>query len=192
MSRLGRSIAHALVRLYPATWRRRYEGELHDLVDDGDAGIRDAVDVAAGAASQHLREGATMRFEPAVRHPHAFALLAALVIAPTAAVVVVSLIGHELGVTAVATLTDPLVAALDSAPRVVDLGLVLAPLLAFGLAALPLFDARVERGNGGDRPALAVRIHAVGLNLVICAVAAIIGAALVGHILVESVLQVGA
>ena len=43
-----------------------------------------------------------MRFEPARRHPLAFAVAAFLVMAPTLVLIALSLIGHELGLTAVA------------------------------------------------------------------------------------------
>ena len=48
-----------------------------------------------------------MRFEPAYRHPSAFALAAGLLLLPTFAVVALSLLGHELGLGAVAAVTDP-------------------------------------------------------------------------------------
>lgn len=112
-----------------------------------------------------------------------------LVMAPTLALVVLSLIGHELGVSAVASAIDPLIVAL-TAPRIIDLGLVLAPLAAFALAALPLLDARFEHGDNGRL--LALRIRALPANLIVVGVAVLLGVALVGYIVTESVLQVGA
>jgi hypothetical protein len=109
--------------------------------------------------------------------------------APTLALVTLSLIGHELGVSAVASAIDPLIVAVTG-PRIIDLGLVLAPLAAFALAALPLLDARVEHGDDGR--VVALRVRALPANLVVVAVAVLLGVALVAHVVAESVLRVGA
>lgn len=176
MSRIGRALAHRAIRAYPLAWRVRYEPELHALVDDGDSGLPDAVDLAAGAIRRHLNGGAPMRFEPAHRHPLAFAVLALVILAPTLVFVVLSAAGF--GVTWL------------TGPRIVDLGLVLAPVAAFVLAALPLLDARVERGVDG--PMLALRVRALPANVIVGMVAMVLAAFLIGHIVTESVLQLGA
>lgn len=184
MSRLGRAAARAVIGLYPRTWRQRYSAELRDLVDDTDAGMREAIDLATGALGQHLNGGARMRFEPAHRHPSVFAIVAGLVMAPTFALVILSLIGHELGVSAVASVVDPLIVTLTAA-RVVDLALVVAPLVGLVLAALPLLDARLEHGDGGRL--IAVRVRALPANLAVAGMALLLGAALAAHVVAESV-----
>ncbi len=189
MSRIGRALAHAVIRAYPRAWRERYETEIHELVDETDARLPDAVDLATGAIQRRLIGGAHMRFELGYRHPSAFAILALIIMAPTLAVALLSLVGHELGVGAVASVVDPLLASI-TAPRVIDLGLVVAPLVAFLLAALPLLDARFEQGDDGRM--LALRVRALPVNLLVGAVAIILGASLIGHIITESVLQLGA
>lgn len=118
-----------------------------------------------------------MRFEPAHRHPLAFAVLALVVMAPTLVFVALSAAGLD-------TMTW------ITAPRIVDLALVLAPLAAFLLAALPLVDARVERGVDG--PMLGLRVRALPANLVVSLGAMVLAAFLIGHIVTESVLQLGA
>lgn len=118
-----------------------------------------------------------MRFEPAHRHPLAFAVLALVVMAPTLAVVALSAVGLD----AMTWITGP---------RIVDLGLVLAPLAAFVIAGLPLLDLRLERG--GDGTMLALRVRALPANLIVGMVAIALAALLVGHIVTESVLQLGA
>ena len=123
MTRLGRALARAAVRLHPRLWRARYEDEVADLVDESDSSLADAADLARSAWREHLNGGAPMRFEPAYRHPSAFALAAGLLLLPTLAVVALSLLGHELGLGAVATVTDPWVAWIDTV-RPVDLALV--------------------------------------------------------------------
>jgi hypothetical protein len=189
VSRVGRAAARAVIRLYPRSWRGRYEEELLSLLDDSRAGIGAVGDLAAGALKQHMKGGAPVRFEPAHRHPSAFAVAAILVMAPTLALVTLSLIGHELGVSAVASAIDPLIVAV-TAPRIIDLGLVLAPLAAFALAALPLLDARVEHGDDGR--VVALRVRALPANLVVVAVAVLLGVALVWHVVAESVFRIGA
>ena len=189
MTRLGRALARAAVRLHPRLWRARYEDEVADLVDESDSSLADAADLARSAWREHLNGGAPMRFEPAYRHPSAFALAAGLLLLPTLAVVALSLLGHELGLGAVATVTDPWVAWIDTV-RPVDLALVVAPLAAFLVALIPLLDLRIERASGDS--VVAVRVHAVTANLVVATLAVLVGAALVGHIVTESVLRVGA
>ena len=189
MSRLGRALARAAVRMHPSAWRARYESEVSDLVNETDSSLADAADLARSAWREQLNGGAPMRFEPAYRHPSAFALVAGLLLLPTLAVVALSLLGHELGLSSVAAVTDPWVAWIDTV-RPLDLALVIAPLAAFILALIPLLDLRVEREAGDS--VVAVRVHAVAANLVIATLALLVGAALVGHIVTESVLRVGA
>ncbi len=175
--------------LYPVEWRSHYGTEVSGLIDESESSMADAMDLARAAIHEHLKGGVQMRFDPAHSHPGTFALVAALLVAPTLIVVAVSLLGHELGITAIATATDPLIAWIGTV-RFLDLFLVLAPLAAFMLAALPLLDVRLDRDDGA--PALAVRIRAVTANVVVCAVALVIGATLVWHVVVESVLRTGA
>jgi hypothetical protein len=189
MTRVGRAFARAAVRLHPSGWRARYEDEVADLVNESDSSLADAADLARSAWREHLNGGAPMRFEPAYRHPSAFALAAGLLLLPTLAVVALSLLGHELGLGAVAAFTDPWVAWIDTV-RPLDLALVVAPLAAFLLAVLPLLDLRMER-EAGDA-VVAVRVRAVAANLIVATLSVLVGLALVGHIVTESVLRVGA
>ena len=189
MSRIGRVAARVAVRCYPTTWRERYADEVVALVEDADGGLRDAVDLGRAAITQHLNGGHPMRFEPAHRHPRSFAIVAALVLLPTALLVTVSLLGHELGMGAIARAVDPVIASIDEV-RILDLALVIAPAVALLLAVLPLLELRLERAPEGN--ALAVRMRAVGANLVVAAIAMAIGLVLVGHIVTEAVLEAGA
>jgi hypothetical protein len=189
VSRLGRAAARLALRLHPVAWQARYGTEMTGLIEESDSSLSDAGDLARSAVRQHLKGESPMRFQPAYRHPGAFALIAALVVAPTAVVAGVSLLGHELGITAIATVADPFVAWIDTV-RPLDLLLVGAPLLALLLAILPLLDVRVERADGA--PAIALRIRAITANLVVGGMALLVGAVLVGHIVTESVLRIGA
>jgi hypothetical protein len=189
MTRIGRRAARLALRLHPRAWRERYGFEMAGLIDDSDSSLADAADLARSAIHAHATGGAPMRFEPAHRHPGAFALVAAALLLPTFLVVGLSYLGHELGFSAVANAVDPWIAQLDDA-RALDLFLVLAPAIAFLVALVPLLDLRIERDEPG--PALAVRVRAIPANLVVGAVALLVGAALVAHIVVESVLRLGA
>ena len=188
MSRLGRAAARTALRLYPYAWRRRYGDEVADLID-AEASLGDAVDMARAAVNEHINGGFVMRFEPARNHPGRFAAAALLLVAPTFAVVGVSLLGHELGLSAVAAAFDPIVSWIDTVGPL-DLALVTAPAVAFLLAVLPLVDLRIEKDERGS--ALALRVHAVAANLAVATIALFAGIALVGHIVAESVLRVGA
>lgn len=189
MTRFGRRASRIALRLHPHAWRDRYGLEMVGLIDDSDSSLADAADLARSALRAHATGGAPMRFEPAYRHPGPWALVAAVLLLPTFAVVALSYLGHELGLSAVAAAVDPWIARLDDV-RILDLFLVLAPAIAFLLAVVPLLDLRVERDDA--RPALAVRVQAVPANLVVGTVALLVGAALVGHIVAESVLRLGA
>ena len=137
---------------------------MRDLIEEADAGIGDVVDLAAGAARQHIIGGAPMRFEPARRHPFAFAIAGLVIMAPTLVFLTLSLIGHELGFSAVASVVDPIIVSVTK-PRVVDLALVGAPLIALALAVLPLLDLRVESNDEG--PTLALRVRALTANVIV-------------------------
>lgn len=189
MSRLARAAARAVLQAYPPAWRDRYGAEVRDLIEDADADIGDVADLAAGAVRQHIIGGAPMRFEPARRHPLAFAIAAFVIMAPTLAFVTLSLIGHELGFTAVASFVDPIIVRVTQ-PRVVDLALVGAPLIALALAVLPLVDLRVEASPEG--PTLTLRVRALMANVIVATMALMVGALLIGHFVTESMIGTGA
>ncbi|HET8778097.1 MAG TPA: hypothetical protein VFN76_10590 [Candidatus Limnocylindria bacterium] len=189
MSAIGRLAARVAVRLHPVVWRERYETEVQCLIDDMNSSLRDAVDLLRSAAREQTAGGLPMRLEPAYRHPRAFALGAFVLLAPTLVVVALSILGHELGLSPVAAVIDRWLVWVNQV-RVVDLALVTMPLVAFALAVVPLLDVRVDRDDGA--PAMAIRIRAVPANLLVGALALLVGAALVAHIVVESALQTGA
>ena len=129
-----------------------------------------------------------MTIGPAWRHPTAFALIAAVLLLPTFVFVGASLLAYELGFTAVRSAIEPVLEAIQRV-RIIDLGLVAAPPLAFLAAVAPLVRLGVERRDGGMEAVVA--IHARWANAIIGLVAIGLAAMLVWHIVVESVLQVG-
>jgi hypothetical protein len=184
-----------ITRLYPRTWRERYGAELSDLIDETGMTPRVAIDVARGAAREWtsqariaLAGGGTMVIGPAWRHPQLWALGALLVLAPTALFVLLSMLAYQLGATWLIGFMDPITRWLQSV-RVADLALVMSPGLALLIAAAPLLRLEMRTESAGREAVLGIRLKAA--NVVIGLLALLVGGLLVGHILAESVLQVG-
>jgi hypothetical protein len=183
-----------LLRLYPAAWRDRYESELAELLDElpADGGV--ALDLIRGAIGERARAawrlipeapmpaGSPMLYRPLHRHPTALALVALLVVLPTMTFVFLSLLAYELGVSGLIVIVEPALAALN-ASRVVDFFLLIAPLLAFVVAVVPLFGIGVSRADGELRLTFGFRARA--LNLVVIGLCVVVGGLLAGHILIE-------
>ena len=186
-----------ILRLYPSAWRRRYGDELTDLLDELPATSATALDLLRGAVTLHFRAladrlaprlvsagGPPMRTHPLQRHPTATALVAALIAAPTAIFVTVSILAYQLELPGMQAWLQPFMDGLAQAPRIVDLLLVGAPFLAFLVAALPLVGLRVERVDGELRATLALRARR--LNLLVLAACVLVAGVLVNYLLVES------
>lgn len=184
-----------LMRLYPREWRDRYGAELSDLIDETGLSPRVAIDVARGAARERLTTarlalagGGTMVIGPAWRHPQMWAAAALIVIAPTATFVLLSILAYQLGATWLVTFMEPVTRWMQSV-RIVDLILVASPAIALVLAAAPLLKLELRKNESGGTAVIEVRMRV--LNVLIGLLALFIGVLLVGHILAESVLQVG-
>ncbi len=182
-----------LVWLYPPRWRARYGAELGDMLQSLPMTASVVFDVVRSAGREHGREirarlnkEGPMRLEPATRHPTASAILAVLLMAPTAALVAASIIGHELGVASVARAVDPVIEAV-TAVGVVDLFLVAAPLLSLVAAVAPLLEVGIVRSSGGTLATFAVRLR--WLNVAIALAALLLGVLLLGHHMTESLLE---
>ncbi|MDP9467410.1 MAG: hypothetical protein M3P32_01540 [Chloroflexota bacterium] len=191
---------HPLLRLYPSAWRRRYGEELTDLLNEVPATPATTFDLLRGAVMLQFRAlgdrlaprlvsagGPPMPSHLLQRHPTATALVAALLLAPTAIFVAVSFVAFELNLPGWAAAVQPFMDGLDRAPRIVDLFLLGAPFLAFLVAALPLVGLRMERVNGELR--LTVGVRARTLNVLTLVLAALVGGFLVGHIVSEFLLE---
>jgi len=185
-----------LLRLYPASWRARYGGELIELISETGMSPRIAADIARAGASERIRAtrqtltgGTTMTVQPAWRHPTAWAVAGAVVMLPTLLFVVMSMLTYQLGATGLTAVLAPVNAWLD-AERVADLFLVVAPALAALLAGVPLIRLGYHHVDGTGEASLSVRLRVV--NVVVLVVALGLGSLLVGHILFESVMLAGA
>jgi hypothetical protein len=113
----------ALLRCYPAAWRRRYGDELFDLLAEGPLTPRVVLDVAATGLNLRVRaawralQGETvMTIRPAWRHPTAFAVIGALLILPTFLFVAASLLSYELGFIPLRDAVAPIQAAITACP----------------------------------------------------------------------------
>ncbi len=184
-----------LIRLYPARWRRRYADELIDLLDATGVTPWIAVDVLRGALVEHgrawrsrVREGSQMTFHFAWRHPGAWALVGALLLAPTLLFVAASALAHEVGAPGLAAAVEPALDAVN-AWRPLDLLLVVAPAVAVLAAVLPLLRLELRAGEGGTEAIVAVRVRAANVVVILAGLA--LGGFLLAHIVSESVLQVG-
>ena len=128
-----------------------------------------------------------MRTHPFERHPTASALVAALLLAPTAVFIGVSFLAYQLELPGWAAAVEPVLDAV-TAPRIVDLFLLLAPFLAFAVAARPLIGVRMERVAGELRVTIALRART--LNLVVLAFAVLVGGFLAAHMVAEFLFEV--
>jgi hypothetical protein len=189
-------VIRLLLRVYPAAWRERYGDELRDLVAETGLGPRTALDILRAAARERQRQiemalagGATVTIGPAWRHPTGWALTGAALMTPTALFVLGSLLAYQLGIGAFGSAMESANAWLAGQPRIVDLVLVSAPLLALLVAVVPLARLELRQGQSGREAVIAIRLRLV--NLAVGVVALAVGALLVWHIVVESVLRVG-
>jgi hypothetical protein len=184
-----------LLRLYPPAWRARYEAEVADLLDDVPASPRGVLDLVHAAVREWARAAsrpALARFQPVggppmlehplQRHPTTLAILALLLVGPTFAFIVASLLAYEIGVPGLAATIEPIVAAVTG-PRWVDLFLLAAPFVAFLIAVAPLVSIGFARGDGELRVTFGLRARA--LNVVVLALCIALGGLLAGYLLGE-------
>lgn len=189
-----------LLYLYPPSWRSRYGPEIADLLDDEPFGRSAALDLARGAVREwvHLitrrtggslavAGGSTMLIRPFERHPTSLGIIALAVVTPTLLFVGYSLLAYGVGIPALADAIGPAVEAL-TASDAASAFIVVAPLLALGLALLPLVGLGIARAGGELQVTLALRGRA--LNLVVVVICVVLAAVLlsyfVGDVLVEA------
>jgi hypothetical protein len=185
-----------LLRLFPAAWRARYGEELLDLVNDTGLTPRGAADIARSGLSERVRSaraaisgGASMTLGPAWRHPTAWAVIGLLTLVPLLSFLGFSVLTPyqlaRLGLTDFANSLNGILNRL----RYLDLLLVALPALAVVIAGLPLLRVRVTRVDGSSEASVSVRVR--GLNVLVVVVGMLFGGLLIGHIVFESVMQVG-
>jgi hypothetical protein len=190
-----RWLARRLVGCYPARWRERYGEELAGVVDTVDPSVSLLADVGRGVAREwwvlarrSLSGGEPMQL-PGARHPGALALVAAVIMAPTAVFVTLSILAYGFGIDRLRVAVDPAIAWIGTV-RVIDLALVGAPGFAFLIALMPLLELGARSNAEGPLITIGVRLRVA--NLLVALVALGLGGLLVAHILAESVLGGGA
>jgi hypothetical protein len=149
----------AALRLYPASWRRRYAREVAALIEDSTS-VRwvDISDLATAALSERMHDLArrasasshggfgTMLEQPS-RRPRTFALAAVAVLAPSACFVVLAILKYVVGVAAPFDAIEPAAMPLIATP-VGNAVLALAPYLALLLAVVPVVRAHLGWTEG--------------------------------------------
>jgi hypothetical protein len=183
-----------LLRLYPAAWRARYEGELAALLDELPANREMAVDLVRSALREHARAawrripeaptpagGPPMFYRPMHRHSTKAAAAALILVAPTTILLALPLLAYDLGASALAAIFEPALRALAFAPVVAGF-LVIAPFLALVVAAVPLTGIGLAHVDRELRLTLALGLRATNLSVVgLCLV---VGGLLAWHLLV--------
>lgn len=189
-------VIRLLLRFFPAAWRVRYGDELVDLVEDTGVTPRIALDLMGAGMRERgrtvratLTGGISMAVGPAWRHPTAWAVVGLIALAPTLLVLAMSMAApYQIARAGLDGIANSLQSTL-SVNRALDLLIVTLPALAAVLAAAPLLRFGYARVDGVSQASLSVRLRAV--NVVVVLAALVIGGFLVGHIVFESVLQLG-
>ena len=128
-----------------------------------------------------------MPVHPLQRHPMAWALVALALMAPTLVMVTASLLAFGISLPGLAAIVEPALRTLDSWPRIVDLFLLGAPAGAFLLAAAPLVGVSLTRTQ--DELHVRLSLRARRANLIVIALALLVGGFLYAHLLSEFILE---
>jgi hypothetical protein len=159
------------VAIYPSSWRQRYGSELGQLVEDQGSSLAVVLDVLAHAVETRWRfivqletggGGPMKRW----RQPIVLAMVGLVIAAPTAILVVASVLKYVLGVGTLFDALEPTMTPIVTSP-VGETFLVLAPYLAFLLAALPVTRLGVSRGEGRLGVTIAVSSPLANLAVVL-------------------------
>jgi hypothetical protein len=189
-----------LLRLYPPAWRARYEAEMVTLLDELPPDRRMAVDLFRGAFDERIlsawrrlpeapvtADGPPSEFRPFHRHPTTLAVIALLLVAPTATFVLLSFLAYELGLSGLRAVVEPALLALNESTRLLNLALLAAPFVAFLVALAPLVGIGLSRAAEELRLTLSFRARTV--NLVVIGLCVIVSGILAGHIVLETLLE---
>jgi hypothetical protein len=143
-----KTLMRIALRFYPAPWRRRYENEVRQLIEDGHASPFDLVDLVAHAplVATIRGEASTVKNRLAT-HPTRMALVAVAVMLPTAVLVVLSVLKYVLGVPGPFDAIEPGATPFVTNP-IGETVLILAPYAALGLAVVPFARLRVGWTEG--------------------------------------------
>lgn len=165
-----KALMRLALRLYPATWRRRYGLEVRQLIDDGRASPADLADLVSHAplAATIRGEASTMNRHLAA-HPGRLALVALAITLPTAFFVGVAVLKYVVGAPGPFDAIEPTVTPFITHP-IGETIVVLAPYVAFALAILPF--ARLRLGWRDGRLAASAEAAVPPANLIVGAISA--------------------
>lgn len=154
-----------LIRLFPRTWRARYEEEFTTLLTDLPASPLLVLDVLRAAARANVdaitnaQGGPAMGFVSAPsRRAGGLGLLGLAVSLPSLVFVVANLLQYRLGIQGPADVIDPLYPG----PPIGWFILIL-PMIGFALAAVPIVGVTLSRGEGGLRSQVVIHMRSVNL-----------------------------
>ena len=126
---------------------------------------------------------------PAWRHPRAWAIVGLIALLPTLSVIALSLVmPYQLERAGFSGIVNSFEAWLNT-NRLADLFLIVSPPVAMLLAAAPLVRFGLTRVEGKSEASVSVRPLAA--NVIVIAAGLVIGGLLLGHIVFESVMQIG-
>jgi len=158
-------LARVLIRAYPPAWRRRYGTEYAALLEDvapTPATIADAVGAGIALRAKAVSSSLLTSGGPAVTidfggwHARTFALLAILIALPTTLVLALSGLAYNLNFPGVAGAVEAIQSQIGSS-RIVYLGLMGAPVVAFVIAVLPVLRFSIHREGGELMISFAIR-----------------------------------
>lgn len=174
-------LARLLTRAYPPAWRRRYGIEYAALLEDVPAtpsAVADAVGTAVALRARSAQSlitsgGPAVTIDFGGWHARTFALLSILVALPTTLVLALSGLAYNLNIPGVAAAIEPISRQVGNS-RIVYLGLMAAPVLAFVIAVLPVLRFSIRREGGELMISFAIRgrwltLVAVVLSLLLIA-----------------------
>jgi hypothetical protein len=181
------SLARLLIRAYPRAWRRRYGTEYSALLEDvppTPSTIADAVGTGIALRAKAVSSSLLTSGGPAVTidlggwHARTFALLAILVALPTTLLLALSGLAYNLNVPGVAGAIYAIQRQIGGS-RIVYLGLMAAPVLAFVIAVLPVLRFSIHREGGELMISFAIRGR--GLTLFAVVMSLLLIAFFAGH-----------
>lgn len=143
-----KTLMRLALRLYPDGWRRRYGTEVEQLIEDSRGSAVDLIDLVAHAPMTTTLQHEVSRMNGRLAiHPTRLALVAALVVLPTAVLVGVAVLKYILGVPGPFDAIEPTVTPIVTHP-IGETIFVLAPYVAFVLAVVPFTRLRLDMRDG--------------------------------------------
>jgi len=165
-----KTLMRLALRLYPDAWRRRYGPEVEQLIEDGRASPADLLDLVVHAPSTTTLQDEVSRMNGRLAaHPTRLALVAAIVVLPTAFLVGIAVLKYILGVPGLFDSVEPTVTPIVTHP-IGETIFVLAPYAAFVLAVVPF--SRLRLGWRDGRLAASAEASVPLMNLLVGALSA--------------------